>query len=110
MKLFNIIKPTKAYFGEKDYQVMKLINGMVESFFIDTKIITHPIVRNKNGLALSSRNERLSLDGIILSTEFNKILSSGKSIAKIKSLLKQKGFVVEYIEKLDDRILGEPFI
>lgn len=110
MKLFNIIKPTKAYFGEKDFQQLKLIKGMVEAFFIDTKIVAQPIVRNENGLALSSRNERLSSEEKILAADFNKILSSGKSVSKIKLMLKQKGFKVEYVEKFYNRILGAVYL
>ncbi|MBK7229254.1 MAG: pantoate--beta-alanine ligase [Ignavibacteriales bacterium] len=110
MKLLNIVKPTHAYFGEKDYQQLKLIKAMVDTFFIDTKIIAHPIVRNKNGLALSSRNERLSLEQQVLAAELHKTLSSGLSITKIKSTLKQKGFVVEYVEKFDNRILSGVYL
>ena len=110
MKLLNITKPNKAYFGKKDYQQLKLITGMVDAFFIDTKIVAHPIVRNESGLALSSRNERLSSEEKILAVDFHNILSSGESISKIKSILKQKGFVVEYVEKFEDRILGAVYL
>jgi pantoate--beta-alanine ligase len=110
MKLLNITRPNKAYFGEKDYKQLKLIKGIVEAFFIDTEIVAHPIVREENGFALSSRNERLTLEEKILAPEFHKILSSGLSIAKIKSSLKQKGFDVEYIEKYDDRILAAVYL
>jgi pantoate--beta-alanine ligase len=110
MKLLNIIKPTKAYFGLKDYQQLKLIKGMIEAFFIDTEVVAHPIVRNENGLALSSRNERLSAKEKILASELNKTLASGLSITKIKSRLKQKAFIVEYVEKFDNRILAAVYL
>lgn len=110
MKIFNIVKADRAYFGEKDYQQLKLIEGMNRAFFIDTKIIPVPIVRDSNGLALSSRNMRLSKSQIKTAAEFHKILSSGISISRMKTLLKQKGFKVEYIEKYDDRILGAVYL
>ena len=59
-KLFNIIKPTKAYFGQKDAQQLYLIKQMVKNFFFDIKIVECPTVREKDGLALSSRNVYLS--------------------------------------------------
>jgi len=59
-KLFNIIKPTKAYFGQKDAQQLYLIKQMVKNFFFDIEIVECPTVREKDGLALSSRNIYLS--------------------------------------------------
>ncbi|MGQ9820127.1 MAG: pantoate--beta-alanine ligase [Candidatus Kapaibacteriales bacterium] len=110
MKLFNIIKPDRAYFGEKDYQQLKLIEGMTKAFFLDTKIIPVPTVRTKEGLALSSRNMLLNPEQIKLAIEFPKLLSSGKSIRSIKNTLAKKGFRVEYIEKLNDRIFGAVYL
>ena len=99
MKLFNIVKPTRAYFGEKDYQQLKLIQGMVESFFMDLEVIPVPTVRDEYGLALSSRNERLSEKGIDLARTFAKILKYKKSIEETKTTLNQKGIEVEYLEE-----------
>ena len=59
-KLFNIIKPHVAVFGQKDAQQTLIIQRMVEDLNFDTKILTGPIVREKDGLALSSRNKYLS--------------------------------------------------
>ena len=58
--LFEIVKPTKAYFGEKDYQQVLIVKKMVEKHRLPVKIVVCPILREKNGLAMSSRNERLS--------------------------------------------------
>ena len=59
-KLFNIVKPTKAYFGKKDYQQFKVIKRMVEDLNMDIEIIPGEIVREPDGLAMSSRNQYLS--------------------------------------------------
>lgn len=59
-ELFRIVKPTKAYFGEKDYQQVLIIEKMVEKNQLPVKIVTCPILREENGLAMSSRNQRLS--------------------------------------------------
>lgn len=60
LKLLNLAGAEKAYFGEKDYQQYLLIKNMVEAFFIPTEIIPCPTIREKSGLAMSSRNLRLS--------------------------------------------------
>ena len=64
-RLFELVKPTRAYFGEKDFQQLAIIHHMVEhssmaNLFEDLCIIDCPIVREESGLAMSSRNERLS--------------------------------------------------
>src|SRR5690606_649801 len=59
-KLLEIIKPTRAYFGEKDYQQTLIIKKLVKKYNIPVKIQVCPILREKNGLAMSSRNERLN--------------------------------------------------
>ena len=59
-KLFNIVKPHRAYFGEKDFQQLQIIRKLVKVRKISTLIIACPTVRELNGLAISSRNNRLS--------------------------------------------------
>ncbi|OEH46993.1 Pantothenate synthetase [Legionella parisiensis] len=58
MKLLNLVKPHRAYFGEKDYQQYSLIHGMAKAFFMDTEIKACPTIREASGLAYSSRNNR----------------------------------------------------
>lgn len=110
LKLFNILKANRAYFGEKDYQQLKLVEGMTKAFFIDTKIVAVSTVRNKDGLALSSRNLRLSEDERQKAKLFPQTLKSGLSINRIKNILKQNGFKVEYVEKLNNRIFGAVYL
>jgi len=60
MKLFNIVRPTRAYFGKKDAQQLAMITQMVNNFFMDVEIVPMETVREPDGLALSSRNVYLS--------------------------------------------------
>lgn len=59
-KLFNIVQPRRAYFGQKDYQQVTLVKHLVEELHFDTEIVAVPIIRESDGLALSSRNTLLS--------------------------------------------------
>lgn len=60
LKLFNIVKPHYAVFGEKDYQQLQIIKRMVSDLNVDVEVLSHPIVREQSGLAMSSRNNYLS--------------------------------------------------
>ncbi|HTO36082.1 MAG TPA: pantoate--beta-alanine ligase [Flavobacterium sp.] len=59
---FELIKPKNAYFGEKDFQQLQIIKTLVKKYNIPVKIVACPVFREKNGLAMSSRNERLSIE------------------------------------------------
>ena len=61
-KLLEVVRPYKAYFGEKDYQQLLIVNKLVELLKFPISIIGCPISRDENGLALSSRNSRMSMD------------------------------------------------
>ncbi|MAE87726.1 MAG: pantoate--beta-alanine ligase [Flammeovirgaceae bacterium] len=77
-KLFNLCCPTRAYFGKKDMQQYLLVKRMVEDLSQPVEIIGVPIVREKSGLAMSSRNQRLSTHGL----EIASVIHEGLSIAK----------------------------
>lgn len=80
MKLFNLTNAKKAYFGQKDAQQLFLIKKMVKDLNLNVDITSVPIVRDKNGLALSSRNKYLDENG------YNKALTIHKMLDKVKEL------------------------
>ena len=110
MKLFNIVRPTNAYFGEKDFQQYKLLKGMIEAFFLDINIVPCPIVREENGLAISSRNRKLSAQGLAKAPEFHKILAQGGSDEKIAENLEKAGFKVDYVTTTGNRLYAAVFL
>ncbi len=106
MKLLNIIKPTKAYFGEKDYQQYLLIKGMAEAFFLDCEIVPLPLIREEDGLAMSSRNKLLTKEERKTAPKFHEWLSSNRPIDEIKTGLENEGFRIDYVEEIDRRRFG----
>ncbi len=110
MKFFNIVRPTRAYFGEKDFQQYKLLDGMVKAFFMDIELVPCPIVREDNGLAISSRNRKLSPAGLALAPKFHEILAGGGSEEEIAAKLEAAGFKVDYVTKKDDRLYAAVFL
>ncbi|CAM2919671.1 pantoate--beta-alanine ligase [Legionella worsleiensis] len=99
MKLLHLTRPTRAYFGEKDYQQYLLIDGMVKALFMNVEIKSCPTVREPSGLAYSSRNNRLTPEEKKLAEEFAVLFHQNKSCTLIKAELEQKGIAVEYIEE-----------
>ncbi len=106
LRLFSIIRPTRAYFGEKDFQQLRLVEGMVRSFFLDLEIVPCPIVREPDGLALSSRNRLLSRDARRSAADFARVLREGSNPGQIRIALERLGFDVEYVEEVEGRRLG----
>jgi pantoate--beta-alanine ligase len=106
MKLLNIARATRAYFGEKDYQQLTLVKDMVEAFFMSTEIIACPTIRDVNGLALSSRNQRLKENERELAAFLPRVLSRAGTPAEAHASLEQLGFSVEYVEDRAKRRLA----
>jgi pantoate--beta-alanine ligase len=115
-RLFEIVKPTNAYFGEKDFQQLQIIKKLVEKENLPIKIVGCPIFREKNGLAMSSRNERLlpierESATIIYKTLLEvKSKFNSESISDIKSWVehvfeKQINFKLDYFEIADEASL-----
>lgn len=102
-KLFNIIKPNLAIFGEKDFQQIAVIKKLVRDLNFPVEIITHPTLREANGLAMSSRNQRLSEAGKIKAANLFRILQEIKNDPQIlpqkKVELLEIGFEkIDYLE------------
>lgn len=103
LKLFNIIAPTRAYFGEKDFQQLSLIKGMIEALFLDVEIIAVPNVREIDGLAKSSRNVRLNQKGRAISPQIYAIIKSSQSPEEARAALEAVGYLVDYVEDIGPR-------
>jgi len=99
MKLLQIAKADRAYFGEKDYQQYHLIKGMADTFFIDTEIISCEIIREDDNLAMSSRNIRLSSYGRKLATLYAGVIRKDSAISDIIIELEGNGIKVDYLEE-----------
>lgn len=106
MKLLQIIEADRAYFGEKDYQQLQLVRGMTKAFFLQTEIVPCPTVREPDGLAMSSRNARLSPEERALAPQFHAILKSAPDAATAEQQLRAAGFKVDYVEDKTDRRFG----
>ena len=115
-KLFEIIEPQKAYFGKKDYQQLLIINHMVKKLNMPVEIVPCPIIREPDGLAMSSRNMRLSIRERQSAPLIWDVLSKVKeksgtmSVSKLKEwavnrISKEPLFRVEYIEIADKNTL-----
>ncbi len=117
-KLFEIVRPTNAYFGEKDFQQLQIIRKMVEKHSIKINIVCCLIFREKNGLAMSSRNERLTNSerekAAIIYETLQKAYQMYKNetipVSEIKDwvtkkFLKNKDFKLEYFDIADEKTL-----
>lgn len=105
MKLFQLVRPSRAYFGEKDYQQLRLIKGMVMSFFMPIEVIGVPTFREADGLPFSSRNKRLTSEGRQKAGEFARLFKLENHIDDLHLRLCECGIEVEYIEDIDNRRL-----
>jgi len=99
LKLLNLVKADRAYFGEKDFQQLKVIADMVKDFFIPTEIIPRPTVREASGLAASSRNALLSPAAHDQAAFLYCALSRSVSPEEARAQLEANGFVVDYVEE-----------
>lgn len=117
-KLFNIVKPDYAFFGQKDLQQFAVIQRLVDNLMFDVELICVPIVREESGLAMSSRNKRLSDDGLSRATIFYESLvvaknelERGEPIKDVKKSVldkfKSAGIDLEYFNVVDKNSLAD---
>lgn len=97
-KLFDVVKPDKAFFGQKDFQQVKVIGKLVEVFDLKVEIVMCPILREEDGLAMSSRNIHLSESERIESLALSKALLLTKENYQSKTLQELKNDAVNYLE------------
>lgn len=113
-KLFNIVTPDRAYFGQKDAQQLAIIKRMVKDLNFDIEIIACPTVREEDGLAMSSRNSYLSPEQRKIAPVIYKTLMEAKQLMQesekkaiaiknfiIDKLAKYKDFKIDYVEVVD---------
>ena len=98
-KLFDIVKPDRAYFGEKDFQQLAIIREMVKQLGLTLEIVACPIIREADGLAMSSRNARLSDSQRKKAVTISKILFESRNFAPSKTISELADWVVDNINK-----------
>ena len=101
-RLFEIVEPDTAYFGEKDFQQLAIIRNLVEQLKLDIQIIACPIVREEDGLAMSSRNTRLSENQRKEAVNISKILFKSKEIRKDYTVAALKLWVKDQINVIPE--------
>ena len=118
-KLFNLVQPDYACFGKKDFRQLAIVNQMVNNLALPVEIIPVEIVRNEKGLALSSRNSKLSSDEIIKAPLLAKVMNEladniqskemncPEAIEKATAQLNRSGFKVDAIDIVDSMTLNE---
>lgn len=94
-KLFDIVRPTNAYFGEKDFQQLQIVKKLVEKNNMPINIVGCPISREANGLAMSSRNERLTAEERDAAALIYKILEEARENFKAESVAQVKQHALE---------------
>lgn len=116
-RLFNIILPDKAYFGEKDFQQLSIVKQLVKQLNMTVEIIGIPIVREQSGLAMSSRNQRLTEEEKITASAIYRVLKESVSMITdyspkitssqvIEALNSIPGLRVEYFSIVDSDSLA----
>ncbi|MCL2683453.1 MAG: pantoate--beta-alanine ligase [Bacteroidales bacterium] len=99
-RLFDLVKPTTAYFGEKDFQQLAIIRALVEQENLAVEIVGCPTVREHDGLAMSSRNTRLSEEDRRIAPQIYKILRDSRDLVDVFTPVQLKTFAEEQLKKI----------
>jgi pantoate--beta-alanine ligase len=115
LKLFNLVRPTHAYFGQKDAQQVDVVRRMVRDLDVPLKIVVAPTVRAPDGVALSSRNVYLSAEERGVAIQFAQAVretaQSVRPVALLKTALKKiPGLRIDYVEPVDDRLCAAVWV
>lgn len=116
LKLFNLVRPTKAYFGQKDAQQVDVIRRMVRDLDVPVRIVVGPTLRDADGVAISSRNRYLSTRQRAIAVEFARLLQQAvkKKINTAgwlgQQLKKTAGLRLDYVELAGDRLCAAVFV
>ncbi len=100
-KLFAIVGPTRAYFGEKDFQQISVVRRMVEALGFGVQIVSCPVVREQSGLAMSSRNALLDDEERATAAHIYKVLEQSRALMHGHTVNEVHGFVVDGINAVD---------
>ena len=100
-RLFDMVKPTRAYFGEKDFQQLAIIKNLVKEYGISVQIVPVPIKREPSGLAMSSRNQRLSSGHLELAANIYRILTNSFKSCRNQTVEETIRSVIDNINAID---------
>lgn len=103
LKLLNIAQAHNTYFGEKDYQQLQLVKHMTHAFFISTNVIGCPTIREKDGLAFSSRNLRLDKNARAKAGYFAQAIRQVNDLEQVKNALIANHITIDYLEDIENR-------
>lgn len=99
-RLFSYVKPNRSYFGEKDFQQLAIVKSMVKQLLLPVEIVAVPIVREQSGLAMSSRNQRLTDAEKTNASEIYRVLKESTSKIDKNSPELISNYVIEVINKI----------
>lgn len=106
LRLLLVAEAGAAFFGEKDWQQLALVRGLASAFHLRTTIVAVSTMREADGLAMSSRNARLTADERKLAPRFRASMAAARTPAEARAALVADGFNVEYVEDCWGRRLG----
>jgi pantoate--beta-alanine ligase len=110
LKLLCLVRADRAYFGEKDFQQLRIVTELAKEFFLDTEIVPCPTVREHSGLAMSSRNALLSPEGRARAAHLYRVLTTSPGTAEAHGALEAQGFRVDYVAELWGRRLAAAYL